>query len=326
MDSGNPAGGRPAACGRRIIIFTAIILILGVFIYTGGEWYRSIDYRDRFNRMKGSVEVVETVPEERQGQNILYWVEIRSDRETEVWGYLKVPGDGAGPYPALVILGGLRTGPNTVHYLGKTTGIVILALDYPYRGKREDLGVGGFIRSIPRIRRAVVETVPAVMLGVDYLLSRDDVDENRITMVGGSLGAMFVPAVAASHSGVSAAAILFGAAGLERLISESLEVPSPLADITGWIGAVLVSPVEPLKYADKISPRPLFMLSGIDDERIPPECSRLLHRRADHPKTVRWIRAGHLHVKSEEFHRRVSRRLSEWMVSKGLMEPGSFGY
>ena len=89
----------------------------------------------------------------------------------------------------MVILGGVRTGRRTIDYLRGTRGVVLLALDYPYEGKKEKLSVREFLGSIDRIRRAVIRTVPAAMLAVDYLLTRDDVDGRRITVVGGSVGA-----------------------------------------------------------------------------------------------------------------------------------------
>lgn len=270
--------------------------------------------------MRGAITFSQIELQSKVGDHGFYSLGLKSDKGINVSAYLKAPVKKEKPWPALVILGGLRTGRRTVRYLEDSTDMVIMALDYPYHGKKEDLSVLEFTRALPEIRKAILETVPSVMLGIDYLLIRGGVDPDRIVMVGGSLGALFVPAIMAADQRIAGAAILFGGADIERLIVADLEAPSPLAEIAGWICAVLVSPVEPLKYVDQISPRPLYMLNGMNDRRIPMECSRLLHRTAGEPKTVRWIQEGHLNVKSEDFHRKVSKQLSQWLVSKGLIE------
>jgi hypothetical protein len=63
------------------------------------------------------------------------------------------------------------------------------------------------------------------------------------------------------------------------------------------------------------------MLNGTGDPRMPERCSRLLHEAAGEPKRVRWIDAGHVNIRSEEFHDLVSRELADWLVFEKLIEP-----
>jgi len=79
--------------------------------------------------------------------------------------------------------------------------------------------------------------------------------------------------------------------------------------------------VEPMKYIGRISPRPLFILNGTGDSRIPTECARILHERAGEPKTVKWVDAGHLNVRSREFKTMVGRQLLKWLESEGIIDP-----
>jgi hypothetical protein len=96
-------------------------------------------------------------------------------------------------------------------------------------------------------------------------------------------------------------------------------MPAPIAAVASWIGSLVVSPLEPLKYIDRISPRPLFMLNGTGDPRMPTRCSLLLHEKAKQPKTIRWIQSGHIHVRSEEFHRLVRHELITWLLENDLI-------
>jgi hypothetical protein len=61
-------------------------------------------------------------------------------------------------------------------YVGGTENLVLLAVEYPYTGKKSKMSVREFLGKVPDMRRAVMNTVPAVMLCIDYLLEREDVD------------------------------------------------------------------------------------------------------------------------------------------------------
>lgn len=294
------------------------VVALVVIVYLGGEWYR---HRDApFARMRGELTLVETVASEARGDYEFRTLTLGNARGIVTRARLKAPVASKRPHSAVVILGGLGTAERTVDYLGDTHDLVLLALDYPYQGKRKRLGAVEFVTVLPRMRRAVLETVPAVSMGVDYLLSRDDVDPERIILVGGSLGAMFVPAAAATDGRVAAAAILFGAGDIERLLRSDLDLPGWLAAPVAWAGAVLTAPVEPLDYVADVSPRPLLMVNGTGDPRMSVECARLLHEKAREPKKIRWIDAGHVGVRDREFHERVREELVDWFVEQGFLD------
>lgn len=303
---------------RALLIPPLLLLAATAAVYGLGEWYRRADFGEGLLEMHGGPGVWETAFERRDEAHEYHTVRLRGGAGISVTASLRTPVGDPRRYPALVVLGGLRTGRGTIEYLDRTPGLVLLCLDYPYEGKREGLTVTEFVRALPAIRRAIVETAPAVMLGVDYLLARDDVDPDRIVLAGGSLGALFVPAAAALDGRIAAAAILFGAGDIERLARANIGAPAMLAAPAAWAVAVLTAPVEPLAYVGRISPRPVFMLSATGDPRVPLACSRLLHDRAREPKTIRWIDAGHVSVHDREFHGLVGEELLLWLEANGL--------
>jgi dienelactone hydrolase len=317
-----PSVKRFVSGNRWVLVIGACLVGIPFATYLTGERYRTIDYRDRFIEMRGRLSAAEETIVESAGGHRLLAVTLENDRGIAVKGYLKVPDDSAAArHPALLLLGGVRTGRNTIDYIDNTRGVVLFAFDYPYEGKKERFDPGEFLLAIPRIRRAVVETVPAAMLCVDYLLNRDDVDAERIVVVGGSVGAVFAPAVVATDERIAAAGLLFGAADIQHLMRTNLNTPDWVARPVSWLGAVLVSPVEPVKYIGAISPRPVFMLNGTGDPRMPTRCSQLLHETAREPKRIRWIDAGHVNIRSREFHELVSRELADWLVANKLVTP-----
>ncbi len=312
---------------RRISAILAALFLVSVFIGVSSWIYRKRDYTAHFQMHKGKLTGFELVPLERRSGSMLYDLELANDRSLIVRGSLSVPitGDG-GTFPALVLLGGLRTGKHVLDYVGEMEGAVLLALDYPYEGKKSRMGAWEFLWKLPAMRRAVMNTVPAILLAVDYLFSRDDVDPDRITLIGGSIGALFAPAAAASDERITAVAVLFGAGDLSSLIAANIDMHAPFPTIGAWIGGTLVSPLEPLKYVDRIAPRPLFLLNGTDDPRMPERCTLLLHEKAKNPKTIHWIQSGHIHVRSNEFHLRVRALLEDWLVKNRLIPADSTGY
>ena len=308
---------------RRLTITFLSIVILLLAVYIAGEIYRARDWSERFMERKGDLARSEERLAGEDGAHLHFDVTLESSTGISVNGFLKTP-SGGGPHPAFLILGGVRTGRKTLEYIGYTRGIVMLALDYPYEGKTSRMSVGEFLGSVPSIRRAVLDTAPAASMAVDYLLERDDVDPGRIIVIGGSLGAFFVPAHAAIDDRPAAAVMIYGAGDIQSILAASHDMPRLAARPAGWLGAVLLSPVEPLKYAHLISPRPLLMISGRNDERIPERCSRLLHEAAGEPKTVRWIDTGHVTVREDEFHTLVSGILIDWLAEKKLVSRECF--
>ena len=310
---------RWAGWRRRLLKILGVAAAVVTAAWLLGEAFSARDYVPYFLERRGALESVsETVLERSEVHSVVH-VTLRSERGVEVESHLRVPTRGTGRRPALVILGGVRTGRRTVEYLGDTADWLVLALDYPYRGRKNGLSRAEFVAALPAMRRAVLDTVPAGMLALDYLLRRGDVDHRRIVLAGGSLGALFAPAWAAADDRISAVAIFFGAGDLDRLIEANLELPWPVEPAVNWIGSVIVSPLEPLKYVGRISPRPVFMINGTDDPRMPERCSRALHDAAREPKTVCWLPVGHVSVHSVEFHEQVVEEFVAWLKQIGFV-------
>ncbi len=307
---------------RRLAVALALVGAMSIIVYLLGEAYKTRDYLDYFLQRKSElVTVTERVVREQEDSTLLL-VAFEDERSIQVEGYLKVPHRGGPLHPVLIALGGAGTGRRTMDYVGDTRDWLVLALDYPYRGETEDMSYWEYVSILPEARRAMLDTVPAGMLAVDYLWRRDDVDRSRIVLAGGSFGALFSPALAAADERISAVAILFGAGHLQDVIHANLRLPWPLKPALSWAGSVLVSPLEPLKYVHRVSPRPIFMLCATEDEAMPEHCTRALIDRAGDPKSVRWLPLGHVQISSIEFHQQVLDECVRWLREIGFMSEG----
>jgi hypothetical protein len=250
---------------------------------------------------------------------------LEDNRGLQVAGHLRAPAEGGERFPALLLLGGFGTGRHSIAYIPPTRGVILFALDYPYEGKKSGLSVLEFATSLPAMRRAIINTVPAAMLAVDYLLARPDVDPDRVVLVAGSVGALFAPAIAATDTRIAGLALLFGGGDIQSLLVANAKDDLGWFTRPGaWLGKILTCPVEPLHHIADVSPRPVFMLNGTEDVGIPEYNSRLLYDAAIEPKTTHWIDAGHVVLQDQQFHNLVAQELVVWLVGQGFVTSDAF--
>lgn len=307
---------------RRLAIVLASIAVAGTVLYQLGELYKTRDYLPYFlDRKSGLVMVSERVVRESPDDSIIM-VSLGDEGAIRVEGHLKIPRSGGPLHPVLITLAGAATGRRAIDYLGDTRDWMVLALDYPYRGETENMDSWEYVSILPEARRAMLDTVPAGMLAMDYLWRRGDVDRSRIVLAGGSFGALFAPALGAADERISAVAILFGAGHLQEVIHANLRIPWPLRPVLSWVGSVIVSPLEPLKYVHRISPRPVFMLLGTEDEAMPEHCTQALFDAARDPKTVSRLPLGHVRITSSEPHPEVLDAFMSWLREIRFMSEG----
>jgi len=199
----------------------------------------------------------------------------------------------------VVILGGHHTGRNAVRLLGDTRGTVVAALSYPFTGDPRPDALT-FLRDIPKIRAAFLDTPPAIMLALDYLLKRHDVDTTHVEAVGVSLGAPFMCIAGALDPRFTRVWVLHGSGGsyapLEQNIRRS--VPAPLSALAAGIANVILAGprLAPEHWVTRIAPRPFMMVNAEGDERLPRSSVEELFRTALPPKEAIWMSGAHVHA------------------------------
>lgn len=207
--------------------------------------------------------------------------------------------DELGRRPLFLILGGYRTGERAATLIDETEGAVVAALGYPYEGPVDVSGLS-VLAHLPAIRRAILDTPPAVQLALDYLLSRPDVDPDRVELVGVSLGAFVTPAAAALDPRVSRLWLIHGAGRPRAVLEHGLrryipyEVPREL--VAAAANVVFAGPLlAPERWLPRLHPRPVVIINAHDDERLPPEAVAALYRSAREPKEQMWLSGAHVH-------------------------------
>ena len=227
----------------------------------------------------------------------------------------------SGGRPLLLILGGHRTGEQAAMLVEDTRGTVVAAMAYPYDGPVNIKGLT-VLKYVPRIRRALLDTPPAVQLTLDYLLSRSDVDPTRVELVGVSFGSFFAAVAAGLDPRVTRLWLIHGAGQPYTLFEHSLErsIPhrAPRAVVAAVAYVLAAGPrLAPELWVPQVAPRPVIMINALDDERLPREAVEALYASTREPKEQIWLTGQHVQPNRQE----VVRQLVDVVLSRATEPP-----
>jgi hypothetical protein len=221
-------------------------------------------------------------------------------------------------YPGFLIAAGYETGRRAVTF-PEARGVILLACDYPFDLPPTLEGLS-FWRALPEMRRAVLDTPATLLLGLDYLASRPDVDPRSIAVVGASVGVPPATVAAALDRRPRAVALLYGGGDLPLLFSHNLDLGSAASNrLARFAVRLLTRPVEPTRYAGSLSPRPVLAVNSPADPFIPLASATALHRALREPKEIRWLPLDHFAA----FHERdllaqLTELATEWFHRQGI--------
>jgi dienelactone hydrolase len=197
-----------------------------------------------------------------------------------------------------VLLGGYVSGRDAIDLVEDTGGTVVAALSYPYDGDPQAKG-WRVVLAAPAIRRALLDTPPAILLAIDFLAAEPYVDPQRIELVGVSLGAPFACVAGALDGRVRRVWSIHGAGDPYALLEHGLERKIPFAParavIAGLADVAACGPgLAPEKWVGEIAPRSFVMVNAESDERLPRECIEKLYAAAGEPREILWRPGKHV--------------------------------
>jgi dienelactone hydrolase len=208
-------------------------------------------------------------------------------------------GEADGNLPVLLVLGGHRTGRDSVDLFGKVADVAVVGIEYPYDGPEKVRGTWQILNTLPLARRAILDTVPAASLVVDWLVRQPWVDTERIVIVGASLGVPFASEAAARDLRIDGAMLVHGAADTRLWLEAQVErridlqpVHYPLSVLLYWLSYAPV--IDTSSSVAAITPRPVVIVGARNDERTPAGQTELLYSLAGEPKRLRFTEGAHI--------------------------------
>ncbi len=202
--------------------------------------------------------------------------------------------------PVFLILGGHASQERAATLIEDPGANIVVAMSYPFDGNPRVKGLA-VVPLVPRIRQAILDTPPAVMLALDYLRARADVDTTRMELVGASFGAPFAAMTAALDARVTRLWLVHGAGEpytlLEHNLKRSVPWAAPRAVVAALANVLAAGPrLAPERWVPRVSPRPVVLINAADDERLPRSAILTLHDSTRAPREIIWLPG--LHVQS----------------------------
>ena len=231
-------------------------------------------------------------------------VRVRGDNGLEVDLRVLRPGGDAVPRPLVVLLGGHRTGRDAVDLFGAPGPFVVAALDYPYDGPERPRGWRQTLATIPAARRALLDTPPAVLLALDWLLTQPWVGPARVELVGVSLGVPFAAVAGALDPRFKRVWLIHGGAGNLEWFEHNLQTKVKTEWQRRYAGHLIYllahgPTLETGYWAPRIAPRPLVIIGAREDRRLPSLLVERLYHAAGEPKELIWTEGGHVDRRPE---------------------------
>jgi hypothetical protein len=227
----------------------------------------------------------------------------------------------AGRLPVMVILGGLEIGRESMAYISDPGQNALIVYQYPYHPRYWYDGAA--VTQIPVIRNAVL-TVPAqVVEVVQWVLQQSWPDSQRISILGYSFGALFVPAVYhlayKKNFKLAPGVIAYGGADVFRLLNTNLKnIDQPWRLPIAWLAATAIYAADPLNHLQHMH-NEFLIINGSQDHQIPPYCWQKVHTMTPEPKTILILDEGHMHFRKPELTKRLVVISQKWLFERGII-------
>jgi dienelactone hydrolase len=144
-------------------------------------------------------------------------------------------------------------------------------------------------------RREQIQLIVDLRRGVDLLLSRPEVDPERLAYVGISYGGAMGGLLAGVEDRLKAYVLQVGDGGLVTHLTgpedRAAWLARPEDERRQWVAWMW--PIEPIHYVGCASPAALLFQNGTMDTAVPPADGLRYQVAGSEPKTVRWYQAGH---------------------------------
>jgi dienelactone hydrolase len=252
--------------------------------------------------------------------------------------------------PAVIFLHGIGQNKNFLKEITSPfnqTGFALLCFDQYTQGERKLRGKQSFLARCKAFTQRAAKTVDETRRLLDYLSTHPDIDPQRIYLVGASYGAVTGTTVMAKDKRLRAGVLVYGGGDFRKLLhsyANHLGVAAALGLIDGrnlnpekpplpkltssqerkvrlLIGCIIpvvryfLGAADPIHYAGRISPTPVYFQNGTHDVLVPAAAGKALQDAAREPKKITWYESDHVGIDLEHT-RRVLEDGLKWLLEQ----------
>ncbi|MCB1116369.1 MAG: hypothetical protein KDK71_07865 [Chlamydiia bacterium] len=226
----------------------------------------------------------------------------------------KVPEEGL---PTILIVGGLKTGRESLQFIPDHGNYALIAYEYPKRLKT--LHKINVLWHLYTVRKAALEVPIELLAIIHYLHGQPWVNQEPISLMGYSFGATFMPVTytAAQKEGLTLGpgVMAYGGAGVYCLFKANLPLPNFLKDPVATMAAATFKPIDPILYAPHMKGE-FLIINGLYDAQIPMECAHRLQDLVPEPKTILNLETEHMSPKNPDLNLRLINISRSWLEEK----------
>jgi len=208
------------------------------------------------------------------------------------------------PYPAVILLYGIGQDMSFADRIAPAfiqSGFALFVPEQFDRGRRQQNNPD-LIDKMFALRRRIILTVVEARRLVDVVEERPDIDPQRIYLWGASFGAITGCAAMSFEPRFKAGVLTLIGGDFPRMVADTPYRLRPWQRFAGRVIAWMFRPIDPVRYVDKISPRPLLFQNALGDDLLPRSCVEAVYNAAGQPKEIIWYDSVHNHL---EYHMAV---------------------
>jgi len=237
--------------------------------------------------------------------------------------------------PVIIFLHGIGQNKNFLKEITapfNRMGFAFVSFDQYTTGERKLEGKQSMFDGLGAFAERPAKTINETRRLIDYLLTRPDIDPQRIYLVGASYGAITGSTVLAKDKRLRAGIMVYGGGDFSKLLDAyayhlSTAVALGLIDGKGLnpekpplpkltesqerqVGMVLglIKPIashflgvaDPIHYVGQISPTPVYFQNGTLDVLVSAAAGKALQDAAKEPKKITWYESDHVGIDIEQ--------------------------
>ncbi len=219
-------------------------------------------------------------------------------------------------YKILLSYAGAGTKDKILEFIPDRSDAVLVSVQYPYASPDSLLER---LRWPRHVRTAAFRTVAGGMLALDFLDEDEQLDIDRIVVVGVSVGVPFATVHAALDERIPTVLLIHGGGDLPAQVRATQE-PRWLAVPSSIMADILFDSFEPLHYVDRITPREVVIIAARRETMLPAASVEGLYARAREPKQLIWTESDHVRSRSEDVIDQIVWQIDQYLESKGAVE------